>query len=48
MAKSDLDIKAVSGRMTLKKTSLASGSEFSTVFSTKVRAYLAKVSYNLR
>jgi hypothetical protein len=38
-------MKAVSGRMTLKKTSLASGSEFSTVFSTKVRAYLKQIPF---
>jgi hypothetical protein len=36
-------MKAVSGRMTLKKTSLASASEFSTVFSTMVMAYLHSI-----
>ena len=42
-----LDMNAVSGRMTLKNTSLATSSVFSTVLVTRVEAYLMrlKVSY---
>ena len=36
-------MNAVSGRMTLKKTSLATSSVFSTVLVTKVEAYLQEV-----
>ena len=37
---SHLDMNAVSGRMTLKNTSLATSSVFSTVLVTRVEAYL--------
>jgi len=40
--KTYFDIKAVSGMMTLKKTSRWTGSGFRTVFSTSVIAYLKK------
>ena len=41
----NLDMKAVSGRMTLKKTSLAWCSVFSTVLVTRVDAYLNHYNY---
>ena len=41
----NLDMKAVSGRMTLKKTSLAWCSVFSTVLVTRVDAYLNQYNY---
>ncbi len=40
--KTYLEMKAVSGRMTLKNTSLETSSSFCTSFSTSVRAYLNK------
>ena len=40
-------MKAVSGRITLKNTSLARVSVFSTVLVTRVEAYLQTVSYRL-
>ena len=44
---SHLEMNAVSGRMTLKKTSLATSSVFSTVLVTKVEAYLTRVFIKL-